>query len=99
MSSKPWYELVYCRLQTLSCISVAELYGDKTVIEIDMHYAPSGAMISHLFDRFDINKDGRLNQQEFKHMLAQVNLDLGPDEFDILFERFDDNPSMELLTM
>ena len=92
ISSRQCYELIYCRLEVLSCISVAELFGDKSVVEIDMHYAPSGAMISHLFDRFDVNKDGRLNQQEFKTMLAQVNIDLHQDEFELLFERFDDNP-------
>jgi len=49
---------VYCRLLKLPCLTTADLNGDKSAVEIDMHYAPSGAMIRHLFDRFDKNRDG-----------------------------------------
>ena len=59
------YDLISSRLMTLQCLTNAELYGDKSVVEIDMHFAPSGAMIKHLFDRFDLDKDGRLSKVSF----------------------------------
>lgn len=57
-----------------------------------MHFAPSGAMIYHLFEKFDANKDGRLSSTEFKTMLNEVNMTATKEELQILFNRFDDDP-------
>ena len=57
-SAKKQYDLVYSRILKLSCLSEADLYGDKSAIEIDLHYAPSGAIIKELFKRFDKDKNG-----------------------------------------
>lgn len=46
---------------------MADMYGDKSAVEIDLHYAPAGAMISHLFEHYDKDKNGIENRFIWLH--------------------------------